>query len=103
MLEKYKFNITTITSTSDCIDRIKQDEKYDLIFLDHKMPEIDGMQTMKILKKLDSYEIPPIVALTANAVAGAREIYLNEGFDYYLSKPIDVDELDFIIKKTFKK
>lgn len=103
MLEKYKFNITTITSTSDCIDRIKQDEKYDLIFLDHKMPEIDGMQTMKILKKLNSYEIPPIVALTANAVAGAREIYLNEGFDYYLSKPIDVDELDFIIKKTFKK
>ena len=101
LLEKYKFQITTLTSSSECIDRIKADEKYDILFLDHKMPEIDGMQAMKILKGLEGYQIPKIVSLTANAVTGAREYYLNEGFDDYISKPIDTHELDKIIKKYF--
>ena len=76
---------------------------FDLIFTDIKMPGMDGMQTMKALKKLEGYQIPKIVVLTANAAAGAREMYLNEGFDYYLSKPIDIHELNYIIKKNIKK
>ncbi len=103
LLEKYKFQITTISSTIECIDRIKGEEVYDILFLDHKMPDIDGIQTMKILKSLDEYSIPKIVALTANAVTGAREYYLREGFDDYLSKPIDIHELDRVIKKYLKK
>jgi tryptophanyl-tRNA synthetase len=82
-------------------DRIE--EVYDILFLDHKMPDIDGVQAMKILKSLDEYNIPKIVALTANAVTGAREYYLREGFDDYLSKPINMHELDKIIKRNFNK
>ena len=67
------------------------------------MPEMDGIETMKILKKLDVYNIPPIVALTANAITGVKEMYLNEGFDEYLSKPININELDKIIEKYFEK
>ena len=103
LIEKYKFQITVITSSLECIDRIKQEEQFDILFLDHKMPELDGMETMKVIKGLEGYKIPKIVALTANAVAGAREYYLNEGFDDYISKPIDIHELDKIILKTFKK
>ena len=103
LLEKYNFQITTISSTTECIDRIKGEEVYDILFLDHKMPDIDGIQAMKILKSLDEYNIPKIVALTANAVTGAREYYLREGFDDYLSKPINMRELDKIIKRNFNK
>ena len=103
LIEKYKFQITTITSSSECIDRIKSEEEYDILFLDHKMPEIDGMETMKILKGLEGYKIPKIIALTANAVTGAREYYLKEGFDDYISKPMDTHELDRIVKRNFNK
>ena len=67
------------------------------------MPEMDGIETLHILKKLNGYELPPIIALTANAVAGMREMYLNEGFDEYLSKPINANELDRIINMFFNK
>ena len=103
LIEKYKFQITVITSSIECIDRIKQEEEFDILFLDHKMPELDGMETMKVIKGLEGYKIPKIVALTANAVTGAREYYLKEGFDEYISKPIDIHELDKIIHKTFKQ
>ena len=102
LIEKYKLQITVITSSLECIDRIKQEEQYDILFLDHKMPELDGMETMKVLKGLEGYKIPKIVALTANAVAGAKEYYLKEGFDDYLSKPIDIHKLDKIITRTFQ-
>ena len=55
-----------------------------------------------ILKRLDDYYIPPIVALTANAITGMKEMYLKEGFDSYLSKPINVLELDKVIHKYFE-
>ena len=103
LLEKYKFQITTITSSLECIDRIKKEEEFDILFLDHKMPELDGLETMKVLKGLEGYKIPKIVALTANAVTGAREYYVSNGFDDYISKPIDNHELDKIIRKNFLK
>ena len=61
------------------------------------------METMKVLKDLEGYNIPKIVALTANAVTGARDYYVGNGFDDYISKPIDTVELDKIIRKNFKK
>ena len=103
LLEKYKFQVETVTSGKDCVYKIKEDEHYDVIFMDHMMPEMDGIETLHVLKKLDGYTLPPIVALTANAIAGMKETYLNEGFDEYLSKPVNMHELDRIINKFFKK
>ena len=103
LLKKYNFKIEVIKSTVDFINKIKCDEKFDLVFLDHKMPVFDGMKTLKALKQLESYELPKFVCFTANSVSGAREFYLSNGFDEYLAKPIDVKELNRIIKKFCKK
>ena len=103
LLSMYKFNIDTLESAKECIYKIKEGEVYDIIFMDHMMPEMDGIEAMHILKKLDDYKVPPIVALTANAITGMKEMYLKEGFDDYLSKPINVSELDKIINKYFRK
>ena len=103
LIKNYKFQVFSVLSPLECVERIKKEEKFDLLLLDHKMSEMDGMQVMRILKQLEGYEIPKIVALTANASSGAREYYMNSGFDDYLSKPIDVLELDRIINKYFKK
>jgi len=103
VLQPYNFTITSMNSGKECIDSIKMGNKYDIIFLDHMMPEIDGIEVLHILHKLDGYDIPPVVALTANAITGMREMYINEGFDDYLSKPINTTELDKVIHKYFEK
>ena len=72
---------------------------YHIIFLDHMMPDPDGVKTLKRLKKMNLPAETKIVVLTANAVSGARERYLTLGFDDYLSKPIDVDALENILSK----
>lgn len=68
---------------------------YDIIFLDHMMPEMDGIETLKAMKELEQQlnTDTPIIALTANAIVGAKEQYLDAGFSNYLSKPIQEDEL----------
>ncbi len=103
LLSKYNFNIETVTTAKECINIVKMEKHYDMIFLDHMMPEIDGLETLHILKKLAGYTLPPIVALTANAITGMKEMYLKEGFDEYLSKPINVGELNKLINKYFWK
>ncbi|MBR4545755.1 MAG: response regulator [Oscillibacter sp.] len=75
-------------------------KRYDLIFLDHMMPGMDGLETLRALREREDLpESTAIVALTANAVAGAREEYLRAGFRDYLSKPIEVDELEQILAR----
>ena len=103
LLEHYKFNITAVSSGKECIYKIKEGNKYDMIFLDHMMPDMDGIEVLHILKSLDSYDIPPIVALTANAITGMKEKYLSVGFNEYLPKPINNDELNRLINKYFKE
>lgn len=103
ILEPYKFNVKTLTSGRECIYSIKAENKYDMIFMDHMMHDLDGIETLHKLKKLDGYVIPPVVVLTANAISGMREMYLNEGFDEYLPKPIKPNELNSLIKKYFDK
>ena len=102
ILSEYKFTVETITSGRDCVYKIKAGQQYDIIFLDHMMPDLDGIEVVHILKKLPDYKIPPVVALTANAITGVRDMYLREGFDEYLSKPINRSELNQIINKYFK-
>ncbi len=100
LLEPYHFDVKTLKSGKECINDIKKGHKYDIIFLDHMMPGMDGIEVLHVLKKLkDYYEIPPIIALTANAISGMKERYIKEGFNEYLSKPIDSKELNYIIKK----
>lgn len=101
VLEPYKFKITTLDNGKDCVDLIKEGAEFDMIFLDHMMPRMDGIEVLHILHKLDGYSIPPVVALTANAITGMREMYLKEGFDEYLSKPINTGDLDKLVKKYF--
>ena len=101
LLKKYNFNVDTAESGKDCIYKFKYGNHYDIIFLDHMMTGMDGIETIRILRRLDDYEIPPIVALTANVMNGMGEKYLAEGFDSYLPMPIDTIELDKIIHKFF--
>ena len=72
---------------------------YHIIFLDHMMPEMDGVETLKRLREMNLPVETKVVVLTANAISGARERYLAKGFDDYLSKPIDVNALEAILKK----
>ena len=103
LLSKYKFKTETVSSGKECIYKVKSGVHYDMIFMDHMMPEMDGIQVLHILRKLEDYELPPIVALTANAINGMKEMYLKEGFDEYLSKPINISELDGLVNKYFNK
>ncbi|GBU24224.1 aerobic respiration control sensor protein ArcB [Fibrobacteria bacterium R8-3-H12] len=91
-LEPYDLSIETAISGFEAIDKIKSGKIYDIIFMDHMMPKMDGIEAVKIIRSLD-YE-HPIVALTANAIVGQAEIFLENGFDAFISKPIDAKQLD---------
>ncbi len=98
LLKKYHFNIDSCTSGIECLAKIKNDEKYDIIFLDDMMPRMSGRETIKKLKDLPNFKTP-VIALTANAITGMKQEYLSCGFDDYLSKPIEKLELERVIKK----
>lgn len=103
ILSDYKFQITLASSGEECITRLQNGERYDLIFLDHMMPMMDGIETLRTIRTLEGVKIPPIVALTANAMVGMKEMYLNEGFDGYISKPINREELQVLLNNIFCK
>ena len=93
LLEKYGANnIVTCASGFECIDRINRGEVYDVILLDDMMPKMSGVETLGKLKENPNFKIPTI-ALTANAITGMREKYLADGFDDYLAKPIEQNQL----------
>ena len=99
LLNIYGIKPDLVNSGKDAIEAIKK-KKYDIVFLDHMMPQMDGIETLKHLKKNDLIgEGTVMIALTANAVVGARETYLEAGFDDYLSKPIEIEALgDMLLK-----
>ena len=101
LLKPYKFNITSVKSGLDCLNYTKN-KKYDLILLDHMMPEMDGIHTLYNLKKRARGFDTPVVVLTANAIEGSKDMYLREGFSDYLSKPINQVELDRILREQLK-
>ena len=98
LLRNYKFNITSLHSGLECLNYTRNN-KYDLIFLDHMMPEMDGIHTLYNMKQRASGFDTPVVVLTANAIEGSKDMYLKEGFVDYLSKPIDQVELDRILRE----
>ena len=101
LLRPYKFNITSVKSGLECLNYTKN-KKYDLILLDHMMPEMDGIHTLYNLKKRAHGFDTPVVVLTANAIEGSKDMYLREGFCDYLSKPINQVELDRILREQLK-
>jgi len=97
LLEPTKMQIDQAESGFECIDKMKEN-RYDIVFLDHMMPQMDGKETLHHLKTLQGHpsENAVIIALTANAFVGARQQYISEGFDDFLPKPIiykDAEEL----------
>ena len=103
LLEKYGFKVVTSSSGQDCINRVKKEEEFDIIFMDQVMEGMSGLETMRVLRGLDGYDIPPIILLTANAAAGMKEQYIKEGFDDYIPKPITTSVLEQLLKKYIKK
>ena len=103
ILSDYKFHITCLQSGEEAINKLKEGARYDLIFLDHMMPIMDGIQTLRTLKNIPSIKLPPVIALTANAMVGMKEFYLKEGFDGYISKPINREELQVLLNNIFCK
>ena len=102
LLKDYKVEVVEIDNGYECIQRIRNNEHFDLVLLDDMMPKMSGVETLKHLKEDSSYSVPT-VALTANAISGMKEKYLKDGFDDYLSKPIDKNELNRVIRKFLDK
>ena len=103
LLKDRGFQVDVIDSGQECIRRIKAEEQIDGIFMDIMMSEMNGIETLEVLKQLEGYTLPPVIALTANALAGMREKYLSAGFDEYIAKPVDIKELDKVLNKYFNK
>ena len=92
LFERYHATIECVDSGFRCLEKIQVGEKYDIILLDDMMPKMSGVETLKKLKQLPNFSTP-VVALTANAITGMREKYLADGFNDYLAKPIEKDEM----------
>ncbi|MDR0302147.1 MAG: transporter substrate-binding domain-containing protein, partial [Treponema sp.] len=97
LMSPYGLKIDTADSGQEAIDRIKSGNVYDIIFMDHMMPMMDGMEAVKIIRGLQ-YSAP-IIALTANAIVGQADIFLTNGFDDFISKPMDMRVLDMSLNK----
>ncbi len=98
LLKATRLQVDVASSGEECLELIKR-KTYHLICMDHMMPVMDGVQTLHAIRKLEgnpSRDVP-VIALTANAVAGARELYLKEGFQDYLTKPIDADKFENLL------
>ena len=88
---------------NECFEKSKN-KKYDLILMDHMMPEPDGVQTLHMIKgdNENKNKSTPVIVLTANAISGAAEEYLKEGFTDYLSKPVEYQKLEAMLEKYIK-
>ena len=100
LIAPYGISIDSAGSGKDAIGKIMRGMEYDIIFMDHMMPEMDGMECARRLR--DSGYAKPIVALTANAVAGQAKAFLDSGFDDFISKPIDIHQLNMVLNRLVR-
>lgn len=98
LLKQTQIKIVDVGSGRECLDCIRQ-KYFDVIFLDHMMPEMDGLETMKRMREMEDNlcKDTPVVMLTANAIVGAKEQYMSIGFDDFLAKPIDQTKLEHML------
>jgi len=104
LLAPYQAVVDTCINGLQAIELVKRYE-YDIIFMDHMMPEMDGIEATTIIRSLDGkrFRTVPIIALTANAVVGMREMFIEKGFNDFLSKPIDISKLDEMLSRWISK
>lgn len=103
LLKNTGIQITTCMSGMECLE-LTAKESFDVILLDHMMPEMDGIETLARLKASENKcSAAPVIALTANAIVGAKEEYLKAGFSDYLAKPIEGAELEMMLQKYLPK
>jgi signal transduction histidine kinase/CheY-like chemotaxis protein len=100
LMAPYGLSIETAMSGFEAIDKIRDGSTYDIIFMDHMMPRMDGIETTKIIRE-HGYK-RPIVALTANAIAGQAAMFIENGFDDFISKPIDIRQLNITLNKLIR-
>ncbi len=100
LLKDTMMNVDTATSGREALRKIRN-HTYDIIFLDHMMPDLDGIETLKLIRGMTEQKKKntPVIMLTANAILGAKEEYLQKGFDDYLSKPIQKDKLLKLVRQ----
>lgn len=101
MLKRTKIRVTSVSSGKECLEKVKTD-LFDVILMDHMMPEMDGIETLHALQDMGNENLSHsarVIALTANAIEGTREYYLGQGFDDYLSKPVDGRLLEEMLLK----
>ena len=110
LLAPYKCNIDSCLSGQEAIELVKHNT-YDIVFMDHMMPDMDGIEATMIIREWEkermqsdlSYKKVPIIALTANAVFGVRDMFIEKGFNDFLAKPIDVAGLDEVLNRWISK
>ncbi|MBP3723923.1 MAG: response regulator, partial [Selenomonadaceae bacterium] len=104
LLKRTKVQVIKALSGKECLEKIEK-EHYDIVFLDHMMPGMDGIETLERAKKLAGSRCKnsPFIALTANAIAGVRDMFLNKGFDDYLSKPVNSKALEKMLIRYLPK
>jgi CheY-like chemotaxis protein len=103
LLIPYGLRVDTVLSGREAVERVRTEEiRYDLIFMDHMMPDMDGLEAVRIIRnEINSgyARQVPIVVLTANAIAGNREMFLKSGFNDFVAKPIDIKQLDMVLNQ----
>jgi len=100
LIMPYGISIDTALSGFEAVEKIRNGESYDIIFMDHMMPKMDGIETTKLIRGMGYSK--PIVALTANALKGQAEVFKKNGFDEFISKPIDIRQLNKALIKLIR-
>ena len=105
LLKLYELDIDTATSGQQAIDMLKRGNRYDIIFMDYMMPSMDGIEATRKIRNLegDYFKKVFIVAFTANALAGSDKMFLENEFDDFISKPVDIRTLDICLNKWLEK
>jgi signal transduction histidine kinase/HPt (histidine-containing phosphotransfer) domain-containing protein len=103
MMKPYRMMLDCVTSGQEAVDAIRDEKvKYNAVFMDHMMPVMDGIEAVRIIREEIGTEYAktiPIIAFTANAIAGNEEMFLSKGFQAFISKPVDIHRLDAIIRQ----
>ena len=100
LMQPYGLSIETASSGFEALDKIRKNNIYDIVFMDHMMPKMDGIEATQLIRGLGYKH--PVVALTANALAGQAEIFLGNGFDAFISKPVDIRQLNAVLNQFIR-
>jgi PAS domain S-box-containing protein len=100
LMAPYGLSIETAKSGFEMIEKIKNGAVFDIIFLDHFMPKMDGIEAVKIIREMGYTQ--PVIALTANAIVGQAEVFMQNGFDGFISKPIDIRQINATLNKLVR-